>query len=284
MAWYNILLVGKSGTGKSTTAIKLLGPTGKDDGQGPLPGKMFTSWEHEVRTMEVSTEPLGERVSDRKEVFRTTVSTLTTEKLTVDRVVYFLPNRGTLEKVDGVLQDDLKVMYHFFGSSIFENMVVAATNHERKQEHGFDDEDKAETQVVVHNALKAITKDEKILCLPVIYIALKDSGKEILEALKSAPVQSDNELELVFREEACAECSVGVNEIGCKADKKKYHPKLVPKYNTLQRGCGGAVHIFTLGLTLFVTNFPWFTNSEKICESCNCEADCEGCTDKEDVD
>jgi len=43
------------------------------------------------------------------------------------RILYFLPVRGPLERADAVLQSDLKVMAHFFGKSILQCMVLVAT-------------------------------------------------------------------------------------------------------------------------------------------------------------
>ena len=42
----------------------------------------------------------------------------------VQRLVYFLPDRGPMEKADAVFQEELKVMHFFYGPAIFECMVV----------------------------------------------------------------------------------------------------------------------------------------------------------------
>ena len=92
-------------------------------------------------------------------------------------MLYFLPCRGSLEKADRDFQNELNVMHHFFGTSIFENMVVAATNHPRKQKHGFDEEDKRDTREIFYTALKLVTKDDNVFCPPIIYIAMSDTGR-----------------------------------------------------------------------------------------------------------
>ena len=52
-------------------------------------------------------------------------------QLKVRRIVYFLPGRGPLEKA--VIQEELRVLYHYFGKDIFDCMVVAATNSPSKK-------------------------------------------------------------------------------------------------------------------------------------------------------
>ena len=44
------------------------------------------------------------------------------------RVVYFLPERGPLRKADGQIQEEIQVMHGFFGQKIFDIMVIVATN------------------------------------------------------------------------------------------------------------------------------------------------------------
>ena len=107
-------------------------------------------------------------------------------QMTVKRVVYFLPIRGPLEKIGGAFHEELKGMYHFFGPSIFENMVVVTTNHRRNQKFGFFEDDKMDTRRALHVALKLVTGDENIFCPPIVYIAIKDTGKEILDSLQAA--------------------------------------------------------------------------------------------------
>ena len=188
------------------------------------------------------------------QIFRWIVRVQATLKITMDRVVYFLPYRGPLEKVYGILQDELKVMYHFFGSGIFENMVVVATNHAEDQDYGFEAEDKEDTERVLHTALKLVTGDEKIFCPPIVYIALQDTGKKILTALISAPVKTKIGMALKFRDDICAKCTVrtryatapgskeptrvGVvdsNGETTKYEDSKCHTKFVPRYTGAQK-------------------------------------------------
>ena len=51
-------------------------------------------------------------------------------KTCVHRLVYFLPERGVIKKVDGYFQEELKIMYLHFGKVLFDYMIVIATVHE----------------------------------------------------------------------------------------------------------------------------------------------------------
>ena len=199
--------------------------------------------------------------------------------------------------------DELKVMYHFFGNAIFENMVVVATNPKRKQ-YAFDDKDKHETQQVFHNALKLAIRshdhlkdedDVDVFCPPLIYIALSDTGKDILGAIESAPVKSKKGMEVKFRDNVCAKCTmrtryavppgssqlvrVGViNDDGeiIKYEASKCHTKFVPKYTGAQKVWGGIGHIFTLGVG--AAFWPGFANTDELCEKCKRGVCSKGCT------
>ena len=190
--------------------------------------------------------------------------------------------------------DELKVMHHFFGTSIFENMVVVATNPKRKQ-YALNDEDRRETQQLFHNALKLAIGDENVFCPPLIYIALSDTGKDILGAIESAPVKSKKGMEVKYRDYVCTKCaarirflvfpgSIQLTRFGViygdgetiNYEHSKCHTKFVPKYTGAQKVSGGIGHIFTLGIG--AAFWPGFTNSDEVCEKCKCGAGSKGCT------
>lgn len=68
------------------------------------------------------------------QIFRWIIQVQATLKMTMNHVVYFLPLKGWLEKVDKAFHDRLKIMYDFFGHAMFENMVAVTTNYTWVQE------------------------------------------------------------------------------------------------------------------------------------------------------
>ena len=62
------------------------------------------------------------------------------------RVLYFLTCRGPLERADGVLQEEIKVMHDFSGMDIFNVMMIVATNRkDPRYQTEFDEEDISST-------------------------------------------------------------------------------------------------------------------------------------------
>ena len=92
------------------------------------------------------------------------------------RVLYFLPNRGAPERADGTLQEEIKVMYSFFGKQIFDVMVVVVTNNKRPryQEAGFTDDEFSETRKVFEYAFEQATGLTLPKYPPIIYLGYKE--------------------------------------------------------------------------------------------------------------
>lgn len=220
-------------------------------------------------------------------------------QLKVRRIVYFLPVRGPLEKVDGSMQEELKVLYYFFGKEIFDCMVVVATNSPKKkfQDLGFDKDDFAETEKVFHLALQSAISED-INCPPIIYIGLNYAPQKTLDAIQNAEVQKSSIVSLKFQDDTCANCSIKIRSNENKervlvvhADGKttpyaesKCHPLFVPKYSASQKFIGGVAHIATLGVGLLLeklgeTDFSWpgFTNSDEVCIACKKSPGARGC-------
>ena len=49
------------------------------------------------------------------------------KNLAVKRLLYFLPDRSTDWKSDGIVQEELELMHYFFGTAVFSHMVAIAT-------------------------------------------------------------------------------------------------------------------------------------------------------------
>ena len=211
--------------------------------------------------------------------------------------LYFLPVRGTLERADAVIQEEIKVIRHFFGDTIFEIMVVIATLPKRQsKKKGFYEEDIAETEQTLRRAFElAFERQEEGPALPeppVHYISLEDSGAEILQKITSIQLRNSRGLQLVFQKNTCVRCAVKVSSIhGRKVcffddegppivyEETKCHPLLIPKYTTLTKFMGGVAHIITLGIPykLGKAKWPFFSNSDEKCPACGMPPGAEGC-------
>ena len=269
---HDILLIGKTGLGKRTTAKKLIHkPTYHNQG----PCEVFTSKEQRIRVMSIpllDSDVLASAVlAPRNTNFLTFCSIIhvqTTLEMTWKRVVYFLPCRGALERVDRVFQDELHIMYHCFGPAIFESMVVVATNSPRHQKYGFDDEDRRETQRVLLTALKWVT-DENIFCPPVVYIAFNDTGEEIFDTLLTTTVKNKNGIVLNFRDDVCIKCGDRYTKAtgSGKHVDSRCHPKFVPKYTRTEKFL----------VRIFKASWSEWTYDEEVCERCRCKRGSPGC-------
>ena len=234
-SYYDIMMIAQTGFGKSTVGNKLLGidPETKSLLEAHQMGEdsVIRQWDFDgdekpyfetgdgsesvtKKCKLLSNEKTMNRVLDTRgftdtestrqygaikgnlQNFRWILQAQKTYDLRFSRVLYFLPNRGPPERSDGHLQEEISVMYSFFGQKIFDVMVIIATNNKRDryQQVGFSEEDIAETKEVFKFAFQGITGVELLKCPPVIYVPFNENHEELMEKIIGADVISDAEM------------------------------------------------------------------------------------------
>ena len=212
------------------------------------------------------------------------------------RIVYFLPEKGPLVRASGDLQVELNAMIHYFGESIFDCMIVAATVHAsvykklREDAEIFDQDDLQNTRKYFQEALHHVLPNKKDLPKPpIVFLSMRDSCEEIFSKIDGAKVAKPV-VQLAFQSQICARCGITTKVIcdekiacyyGSDPDQSipykqsTCHPLFVPRYSKIIKILGGIAHVLTFHA--FIGNWPGFTNMEEICINCRQNPGSQGC-------
>ena len=352
--YYDIMVIGRTGMGKSTTADKLViaNPDGHDYrgeqhvdeivNEGQVRMSDLTMWriadvEDEVERVTVrlknlvmfrsldsthkeinslyrrakkptvgpqviSNETTRVRVLDVPGfigsgllIMRNVLKIQSTIRMNFRRIVYFIPERGPLERPHGVLQMELEQMMHYFGKSIFECMVLVATVSPSIYQFlpenvlPFTNENEATTRRMFEEALTRVLPNDEHLPdgkPPIVFISMHDTCETILTKIKEAPVIRD-ELKLAFDHRTCVKCGLKAKILKYKNDREKRvacyagedptvgvayeeshcHPLIVSKYWKISKILGGIAHFFTRNT--YEGWWPGFRNhDDEVCIEC----------------
>ena len=132
-----------------------------------------------------------------------------------NRIVYFLPDRGSLKRTS---QHLIMEMEQYFGNSIFDSMVVVATLPPdvyeclNKDQDLFKDKHHQATEKHLEEALGIVFKSDPPKP-PIVFISLFDTCKVILEKIRMAEVKQDR-VDLEFSSSICAQCDITIVQEG----------------------------------------------------------------------
>ena len=227
------------------------------------------------------------------EIIRSMMHAQASHKQGFDRVLYFLPQRHIPEKADGNIQEELKVMHHFFGDELFNHMVIVITKSSRdRQELHLENEDIEHTKKIFMHSYELATKCKLSTCPPVLHISKDDQGTKVREKINSVDTISKEQLQLTILQDTCINCAAKIKNIGKKAkvraiinpsngeseayETSKCHPGFIPKHSRLKKFVGGVGIIVTFGAAK-LAGIPGFFNSEEKCIHCKASPGKSGC-------
>ena len=226
------------------------------------------------------------------------------KKFKFNRIVYFLPEKGALERDNQVLQTEIRIMENYFSRSIFQSMVVVATypasayRFFNPKADLFPPEDMEKTRYYFQKAMKRVFNTDDAPVPPIIFISMFDSCEDIYDKIRNSKVVKEG-VTLEFNPSTCARCSIKIGTLrnDTANDERKddllatcthsdwasaipyedstCHPMLIPKYSILQKIVGEIAHLITF--KLFLGKWPSYKNLDEVCIKCNEGPKARGC-------
>lgn len=210
------------------------------------------------------------------------------------RILYFIPERGPLERCHEILRMELEQMMHFFGKSIFDCMVLIATVNPDVYQYlqpgvvPFSNDAEMKTRKKFQEALNLVLPPSEQLPdhkPPIVFISMNDTCEDIYAKIKSAPVILDG-IRLAFSHQTCAKCGIKAKFLGAGGKDVKVacyagedpsqsipykeshcHPLIILKYWKITKVLGGIAHVITA--KKFLGKWPDFRNpDDEICVKC----------------
>lgn len=251
------------------------------------------------------TQNTGERVTKSGLlIMREVLRIQTAMRMKFRRIIYFIPERGRLERSHKILLMELEQMVHYFGKSIFDCMVLVATLSPDVYQFipenvtPFTEESERTTRENFEVSLAQVLPNDEHLPdskPPMVFISMHDSCEAILTKIKGAPVISD-ELRLAFDHRTCVRCGLKAKILTYKNGRKKRvacyagedpsvsmpyeeshcHPLIISKYWTITKIVGGIAHFITRNR--YKGKWPGFRNpDDEICIECGRTPGEQGC-------
>ena len=218
----------------------------------------------------------------------------TTMAMKFRRILYFLPCRDSLQTTTSSLEEELHLMFQYFGRSIFEALVLVTTlgpvfYKMIREETPFPKDELERSRSSFRKALGSILP-ENTPNPPIIFISMWETCESILKKIQEIEVDLIAGLQLELNSSICARCSMVTGErngmkIACTSDRdwtqaiiyehSHCHPILLPKYTTFQKITGGINYAVKTVVLREQLDWPDFNVEE--CLNCKGEPGSKGC-------
>ena len=252
-----------------------------------------------------STTLLLDTHSTHLRVMRSILHIQTVMKMRFQRILYFLPCRGPLKIVSAALQQELQLLVHYFGKSIFQTIVLVATLDQITYEYvpegvalNFPQDKLDLSRRMFVEALQAFLPEDTPNP-PIIFISLRETCESILQKAQQTEVVLDDGLQLALTSSICARCNVTIGERSGERvavikspdwsrritnvdwdqadlyEHSRCHPAFVPRYSQGQKIAEGIA--YTVRAVAHREFEPWPDLSAEKCVSCGLPPGTEGC-------